>query len=75
LVERLFCKQKVLGSTPKISIRYGQEKFLLKAGLFKFLYLKKLEKFYFCFKKGSLCRIQSNTGGIAENAQANTYPR
>ena len=22
-----------------------------------------------------VCRIQSNTGGIAENAQANTYPR
>jgi hypothetical protein len=33
LVERLLCKQKVLGSTPKISIEYGQEKFLDKAGL------------------------------------------
>ena len=28
LVARLLCKQEVLGSTPKISIKYGQEKFL-----------------------------------------------
>lgn len=42
---------------------------------FPLLLLAKKEKQKNCFKKGIVCRIQSNTGGIAENAQAITYPR
>lgn len=71
LVERLFCTHEVLGSTPKVSNEYGQEKILLNDS-FK---LRIVTLVFSQHNKKIVRRIQSNTGGIAEYAQANTYPQ